>query len=150
MSHSVIRRHSGHFQWDEVDVLEYKPADQATLESDHASFKDVTRQVLFDGAGVPGQVRYFEVAPGGRTTLERHEHVHAVMIVRGSGRCLVGDQAHDLSTHDLITVPPMTWHQFLASAGEPLGFICLVPSERDRPQLPQAADVAAIRAPLDR
>jgi hypothetical protein len=32
----------------------------------------------------------------------------------------------------------MTWHQFLADAGEPLGFLCMVPSERDRPQLPTA------------
>lgn len=143
MSGGVVRRHRGDFQWDGVDVLDYKQVEDAP-------FKDVTRQVLFEGADVPGQLRYFEVAPGGHTTLERHEHVHAVMVIRGRGRCLVGDEAYELATQDLVTVPSMTWHQFLASTDEPLGFICLVPSERDRPQLPDASDVAAIRSPLDR
>ncbi len=141
MSHSVVRRHNGAFRWEGVDVLRYK-------QEGTASFKDVTRQVLFEGAGVPGQLRYFEVAPGGYTTLERHEHVHAVMVIRGRGRCLVGSDAYDLERQDLVTVPPMTWHQFLAAADEPLGFICLVPSERDRPQLPDDAAAVEIRRPL--
>ena len=144
MSARVVRRHDGRFRWDDVDVLEYKDA------AGEAHFKDVTRQVLFDGAGIPGQVRYFEVAPGGYTTLERHEHVHAVMVIRGSGRCLVGDAAYDLAPQDLVTVPSMAWHQFLASADAPLGFICIVPSDRDRPQLPDASEVAAIQALLSR
>jgi quercetin dioxygenase-like cupin family protein len=137
----VVRRHVGDFHWDGVDVLAYK-------QEGSAPFKDVTRQVLFEGEGVPGQLRYFEIAPGGHSTLERHEHVHAVMVIRGCGRCLVGDQAYDIGTHDLITVPAMTWHQFLAAADQPLGFLCLVPCDRDRPQLPDAADVEAIRRPL--
>jgi len=142
MSAPIVRRHDGAFHWEGVDVLQYKQAGTAP-------FKDVTRQVLFDGTGIPGQLRYFEVAPGGYTTLERHEHVHAVMVIRGRGRCLVGADAYDLETQDLVTVPPMTWHQFLAAADEPLGFICLVPSERDRPQLPDdVATAAEIRRPL--
>ena len=141
MSNPVVRRHDGTFRWEGVDILEYK-------QDGAAPFKDVTRQVLFDGAGIAGQLRYFEVAPGGYTTLERHEHVHAVMVIRGRGRCLVGGDAYDLETQDLVTVPSMTWHQFLAAADEPLGFICLVPSERDRPQLPDPADAAEIRRPL--
>ena len=143
MSAPVVRRHQGAFRWDGVDVLAYKDAERAP-------FKDVTRQVLFEGGGIPGQWRYFEVGPGGHTTLERHEHVHAVMVIRGRGRCLVGDAAHEIAAQDLVTVPPMTWHQFLAADDEPLGFLCLVPCERDRPQLPADADVSAIRRPLDR
>ncbi len=52
----------------------------------------MTRQVLFDDPSMATQLRYFEVAPGGWTTLERHEHVHNVMVIRGKGRCLVGDK----------------------------------------------------------
>jgi quercetin dioxygenase-like cupin family protein len=141
VSDPVVRRHDGAFRWEGVDVTEYK-------QEGAAPFKDVTRQVLFEGAGIPGQLRYFEVAPGGHTTLERHEHVHAVMVIRGRGRCLVGGDAYDLETQDLVTVPPMTWHQFLAAADEPLGFLCLVPAERDRPQMPAASDVESIRRPL--
>ena len=141
MTDKLVRRHDGGFHWEGVDVLQYK-------QEGSAPFKDVTRQVLFEGPGVPGQLRYFEVAPGGHTTLERHEHVHAVMVIRGRGRCLVGKEAHDLNTHDLVNVPPMTWHQFLAAPDEPLGFICLVASDRDRPQIPDASDAESISRPL--
>lgn len=137
----LVRKHLGDFHWEGVDVLRYK-------QDGSAPFKDVTRQVLFEGAGLPVQLRYFEVAPGGYTTLERHEHVHSVMVVRGRGQCLVGEEAHELCANDLVSVPPMTWHQFRAAPGEPLGFLCLVAAERDRPQLPDANDVAAITRPL--
>jgi len=126
----LVRKHSGDFHWQGVDVLRYK-------QDGAAPFKDVTRQVLFDHSDPPAQLRYFEVAPGGFTTLERHQHVHAVMVIRGRGQCLVGDRAHDIATHDLVSVPPMTWHQFRAAGDEPLGFLCLVARERDRPQLPK-------------
>jgi quercetin dioxygenase-like cupin family protein len=141
MTGKVVRRHEGGFRWEGVDVLRYK-------QEGSAPFRDVTRQVLFEGAGVPGQLRYFEVAPGGHTTLERHEHVHAVMVIRGRGRCLVGGEAHELKLHDLVNVPPMTWHQFLAAPDEALGFICLVASDRDRPQLPGELETETISRPL--
>ena len=126
----LVRKHSGDFHWQGVDVLRYK-------QDGSAPFRDVTRQVLFDTANPPAQLRYFEVAPGGFTTLERHEHVHSVMVLRGKGKCLVGEQAYDIGTHDLVNVPPMAWHQFHASGDEPLGFLCLVAADRDRPQLPE-------------
>ncbi len=110
----------------------------------------MTRQVLFDSEDPPAQLRYFEVAPGGHTTLERHEHVHAVMVIRGRGECLIGNEAHVIRQNDLVSVPPMTWHQFHAAADEPLGFLCLVASDRDRPQLPADHEVAAITRPLKR
>jgi hypothetical protein len=39
----------------------------------------------------------------------------------------------------------MTWHQFRADAGEPLGFLCMVNRERDRPQLPTGTQLAELR-----
>ena len=138
----LVRRHRGDFHWDGVDVLKYK-------QDGAAPFRDVTRQVLFDAQDPPAQLRYFEVAPGGWTTLERHEHVHAVMVIRGKGQCLVGDTAYEIGTHDLVSVPPMTWHQFRAAPGEALGFLCLVASERDRPQLPREGEAEDITKPLD-
>ncbi len=137
----LVRKHSGDFHWEGVEVLTYK-------QEGSAPFKDVTRQVLFEGRDPPAQLRYFEVAAGGYTTLERHEHIHAVMVIRGRGQCLVGDQAYEIDTHDLVDVPPMTWHQFHAGREEPLGFLCLVPSQRDRPQLPADHEVAGITKPL--
>ena len=141
MSGDIVRHHDGNFHWEGVDVLAYK-------QEGSAPFKDVTRQVLFEPEGLPAQLRYFEVAPGGHTTLERHEHVHAVMVIRGRGECLVGDKAYKLREHDLVSVPPMTWHQFRAAADAPLGFLCLVSSERDRPQLPAEHEIGPITRPF--
>lgn len=143
MSGNIVRRHDGSFHWEGVDVLAYK-------QEGSAPFKDVTRQVLFEPEGLPAQLRYFEVAPGGHTTLERHNHVHAVMVIRGHGECLVGDKVYTVNEHDLVSVPPMTWHQFRAAPDQPLGFLCLVASDRDRPQLPADHEVAQLTKPFER
>ncbi|MEO9135763.1 MAG: cupin domain-containing protein [Casimicrobiaceae bacterium] len=129
---------SGAMRWQEVDVLRYK-------REDGAGFRDVARQVLFDDPALACQLRYFEVASGGHTTLERHEHAHAVLIERGRGRCLVGDCVYDVVEHDLVHVPSLTWHQFQADKGELLGFLCMVNAARDRPQLPAPEDLARLR-----
>ena len=126
------------FRWDGVEMRPYK-------EDERALYKTITRQVLFSDPGMAGELRYFEVAPGGFSTLERHAHMHAVLILRGRGHCLVGDEVKMLDTRDLVTVPPMTWHQFRAVADEPLGFLCMVDAQRDKPQLPVAEDVARLR-----
>lgn len=143
MSGDLVRKHDGTFHWDGVDVLKYK-------DEGSAPFRDVTRQVLFGDPHLSAQLRYFEVAAGGWTTMERHEHVHNVMVIRGRGRCLVGEAAHDLAVNDLVSVPPMTWHQFRAAPDEPLGFLCLVATERDRPQLPDEAQRATLEGLLDK
>ena len=75
--------------------------------------------------------------------------MHGVLILRGSGHCLVGDAVKSLETRDLVTVPPMTWHQFRATKGEPLGFLCMVNAERDKPQLPGPDDVARMSTNAD-
>lgn len=125
-------------QWQDVPVLAYK-------QDGAAPFRDVTRQVLFEDPALACQLRYFEVAPNGHTTLERHAHIHAVMVVRGRGECMVGDEVFAIGEHDLVKVPPLTWHQFRAPPDTPLGFLCLVNVERDRPQLPSAEDLAELR-----
>jgi mannose-6-phosphate isomerase-like protein (cupin superfamily) len=128
------------FRWEGVSVLAYK-------EDGGTHFKDVTRQILFGGSGALGaELRYFEIAPGGHSTLERHEHVHSVVIVRGCGRVLVGSEIHDIAFNSLIYVPSLTWHQFRATGSEPLGFLCLVKHDRDRPQRPSSEDLAALRS----
>ena len=133
----IHRKTAAPLRWDDVDVRDYK-------RDGTVPFRDVTRQVLFDDPALACQLRYFEVGPGGHTTLERHEHAHAVMIVRGAGRCLVGQRLFDVGLHDLVHVPALAWHQFRARADAPLGFLCMVNGVRDRPQLPTADDMAAL------
>ena len=132
------RRHQGGFRWEQVELLAYKAEGSAP-------FRDVTRQVLIERPELGCQLRYFEVDAGGHSTLERHEHVHGVVVLRGRGRCLLGDRVVELGALDLVTVPPLTWHQFRADPAEPLGFLCLVNVDRDRPQLPGEEDLAALR-----
>ena len=81
----------------------------------------------------------------GYSTLERHEHAHAVMILRGHGQCLLGEEVRDVKPHDLITIPAWTWHQFRATDREPMGFLCMVNMQRDRPALPTEAELTAMR-----
>lgn len=133
------RGYHGDFSWDDVELHAYK-------EEGSAPFKDITRQTLFKRPDMAGELRYFEIAPGGHSTLERHEHVHAVMIIRGHGRCLVGDKVHDIGAFDLVSIDPMQWHQFRAAPDAPLGFLCMVDLERDRPQLPTEDDLATLKA----
>ncbi|GAB4223626.1 MAG: 1-methylthio-xylulose 5-phosphate sulfo-lyase [Acidobacteriota bacterium] len=131
------RRSLGDYRWDGVELRDYKPAG--------THFRGITRQVLFDGPGGLGaQLRYFEIAPGGHSTLERHRHPHAVMVLRGRGRALAGDRIVDLAPFDLLEIGPDEWHQFRAD-DEPLGFLCLVDCERDRPVRPGPADLERLR-----
>jgi mannose-6-phosphate isomerase-like protein (cupin superfamily) len=135
----IHRKATADYRWDGVEVVPYK-------EDGRARFKAITRQTLFSDPELQGELRYFEMAPGGFSTLERHEHMHAVLILRGRGHCLVGNEVRSVETRDLITVPAMTWHQFRATRGEPLGFLCMVNASRDKPQLPTAQDLARLKA----
>lgn len=131
-------RQTDPFRWQGVEVKPYK--------GEGTQFSGITRQVLFQGGdGLGCELRYFEVAPGGWSSLERHHHAHAVMIVRGAARVLVGDHIVEARTHDLVRVPPLTWHQFQTQGDEPLGFLCMVDCDRDLPERPDASALAALR-----
>ncbi|WP_295389733.1 cupin domain-containing protein [uncultured Thiodictyon sp.] len=126
-------------RWAGVDLLDYKP-------SGSAPFKAISRQVLIGDDTLACELRYFEIAAGGHSTLERHDHAHGVLVLAGSGACLVGGEIHPLGTHDLVRIPPWTWHQFRADAGSLLGFLCMVNRSRDRPVLPTESDLEGLRA----
>lgn len=136
------RRLDGAFRWEGVEVRPYKPDPDSAVP---ATFRSLSRQVLFDREEMASQVRFFDVEPGGHTTLERHGHAHAVIVLGGRGRCLVGDTVVDVGPQDLVEVGPWEWHQFRAAADEHLGFVCIVDRERDRPQLPDSGDLERLR-----
>ena len=131
-------RRTGDGRWEGIQVSAYKPGG--------THFAGITRQLLFEGGeGLGCQLRYFEIEAGGYSSLERHRHVHAIVVIRGKGRALVGDRILGLATHDLVSVPPLTWHQFRADAGEPFGFLCMVDCGRDTPERPDAEALSALR-----
>ena len=87
------------FKWDGIETLVYK--------QDGSPFKDVTRQVLYDGAyDIPCQFRYFECLPGGYSTLEYHDHTHMVMIFRGKGQLLDRKSTRLNSSHEIPSRMP--------------------------------------------
>jgi quercetin dioxygenase-like cupin family protein len=81
------------------------------------------------------ETRYFEVASGGYTSLERHRHPHTVIVIRGSGTLVGEGEEHPIRPFDCVYVAPDDVHQFRADRGETLGFLCVVDRERDRPAL---------------
>lgn len=138
---SKVIKHRG-FHWEGVDVRRYK--------TDDGSHRDITRQTILgdedDERALNQITRYFEIAPGGYSTLERHRHPHTVVVVRGRGTVVLDDGSHAIEQLDCVYVSPGTLHQFHASGDEPLGFLCIVDRDRDRPELPGPADLARLRS----
>ncbi len=135
----VIRARN--YRWDSVDIKEYK--------TDGTGFRDITRQTLLgeadDEARLNFITRYFEVQPGGYSSLEHHEHPHVVVVIRGHGEVILQDRVETIDLHDCVYIAPHTIHQFHPSGDEPLGFLCMVDRERDRPQIPDENTVERLR-----
>ncbi|HEX6988169.1 MAG TPA: cupin domain-containing protein [Bacillota bacterium] len=134
------------FRWDGVPERVYKFQDADASERG-LGWKDVVRNTLFGKEGEPArfEVRYFEIAPGGYSTLERHQHVHAVTVLRGEGDVVVGGEVHRVRPFDFVYIPPMELHQFVNAGDEPFGFLCVVDVDRDRPRPPSADELAALQ-----
>lgn len=128
----------GLFRWPTVSLREYNAVGNQS--------KGMTKQVVFEAnQQLPAELRYFESAPGGHSALERHDHVHTVVILRGEGSVLLGDTIYPIAAHDTIYIPSWTWHQFYADKDQPLGFLCLVAGDRDRPSRPTEEEVNELR-----
>lgn len=123
-----ILKFLGSFQWEGIERTSYKQV------GDH--WLGVSRTELIAEPSrneLPFHVRYFEVEPGGYSSLEKHAHEHVVIVVRGAGTVLLEDRDQPIASGDIVHVRSWQRHQFRAGAAEPLGFYCIVPAERDRP-----------------
>ncbi|MCL5046528.1 MAG: cupin domain-containing protein [Actinobacteria bacterium] len=127
----------GPYTWNGVKVERYKP------EGD--DWSGIIRQVI---VGYREQttfhVRYFEIAPGGNSSLEKHVHAHAVIGVRGEGKVIVGPDCYQLGFLDAVYVSPDTPHQLVNTGDQPFGFLCIVDAERDRPRPVNPDELKAI------
>lgn len=130
----------GMFRWEGIAERRYKEG--------QGDFKDIVRITLARAAelGSAFELRYFELALGGYSSLEKHRHVHFVIALRGAGKALVGDDVVDLRPYDAVSVPPLTPHRFLNDSHEPFGFLCPVDAERDPPQPLAGEELKALRA----
>jgi ribulose-bisphosphate carboxylase large chain len=122
---SRILRWRPDFRWEGTAVTDYKaPADH---------WCSITRCVLVgeSGENTGFHLRYFEIAPGGRSSLEHHKHAHAVVVLRGRGLVRLRDQEHAVGFGDTVYVAPEELHQFRNDGEEPFGFLCVVDAGRD-------------------
>lgn len=126
---SRICRHREDFSWRGAPRERYKIT--------QGSWAQVSRTVLLGNRGEDAKfnVRYFEIAPGGYSSREKHRHEHFVMVLRGKGVLRIGKRKEDVSFMDCVYIGPRVPHQLSNPYTEPFGFLCVVDAERDRPVL---------------
>jgi len=113
----------------------FPDVEMTTYKDEPGTWVAVSRRILADRSDTQFETRYFEVAPGGYTSFERHGHEHVVVVLRGAGRVRLHDEWTELATGDVVHVPTQTPHQFQNPTTEPFGILCVVDRERDRPVL---------------
>ncbi|HKI37499.1 MAG TPA: cupin domain-containing protein [Gemmataceae bacterium] len=122
----VLRWQPG-FRWDGVPVEAYKAS------ADHWCGINRTSLTGERGEQTAFHVRYFEIAPGGFSSLEHHAHEHVVFVLCGRGEVRLGGDVHPLGFGDVVYVAPHEVHQFRNGSDEPFGFLCIVDARRDVP-----------------
>jgi ribulose-bisphosphate carboxylase large chain len=139
-NHSKIIRHGGGFEWDRIGLEPYKATG--------GTWSGITRRELVGkrGESTRFHVRYFEIEAGGHSSLERHQHEHVVIPLRGTGEVRLGCETHSVGFGDTVYVAPGDPHQLRcpADASEPFGFLCIVNAERDAPEPLDGADACGI------
>ena len=120
------------FRWEGVEQREYKESEGKRRGM---GWRGLTRHTLVPGGSVAAgfEQRYFEIEPGGYSSLEKHEHAHVVVTLRGSGRVLVGDRVVELGHFEVSRSrrrPRTTRSTRAPSRGLP----CTVDAQRDHPQ----------------
>ncbi len=118
------------FRWSHIDPQIYK---FALGDERGMGWRGVTRYTLLQPPAALAQfsLRYFELRPGGYSSFEKHAHVHAIVVLRGKGKAVIGQQVLDLAPFDLVYVPPNTPHRWINEDSEPFGFLCPVDATRD-------------------
>ncbi len=123
--------HNGEFAWKGREFVDYK-LDQSL------PFSGVRRLELIGSAGeaTAFELRYFELEPGGFTSLERHRHTHTLIGVRGRGIVVEEGDRRELQPFDVAFVDQHHAHQLRNESDRPFGFFCIVDRKRDRPKAP--------------
>ena len=124
-----IYRHKGACIWSGTRTERYKQKD--------GEWSDISRNVLIGNSGESAKfhLRYFEIAAGGFSSLEKHRHEHVVICIKGKGKVVTGEKSHVIKYLDTLYIGPNTVHQLSNPYGGPFGFFCIVNADRDKPKL---------------
>ncbi len=129
------------FHWDGIEQIAYKSNGKGG-----DTFRSVTRQNIFAATDeTKFDMRYFEIAPDGFTTLEKHSHEHVVVAMRGKGKIIINDEVLDVAPYDLFVISSGVAHQLINEGDEPFGFICTVNGTRDEPILLTKSELEALK-----
>lgn len=120
------------------DSFQYPGVELTTYKDEPGTWVAVTRRVFNPEAQTGFETRYFEVAAGGYTSFEKHQHEHVVVVVRGNGSVRLNEEWSEIGPGDVVHVPQWTPHQFKNASDAPFGIVCIVDRERDRPILLQS------------
>jgi len=117
------------FRWKGIRAERYKPSGN--------DWSDIIRHTLIGNHGerTDFELRYFEIRPGGYSSLEAHRHEHVVIGIRGRGRVRLNKRDIDIGFLDVLYIAPDTIHRLYNPHNEPFGFFCIVDARRDRPRL---------------
>jgi len=117
------------FRWRGIKTERYKPSGD--------NWAKIIRQTLIGhhGEKTDFELRYFEIMPGGYSSLETHEHEHVVIGIRGRGRARLNKREVTLRFLDVLYISPYTPHRLYNPYNEPFGFFCIVDSKRDKPTI---------------
>jgi len=126
---SAYYRHLGNFSWRGIRKEVYK--------SDDGSWSGISKQVLIGSHAESANlhVRYFEIFPGGYSSLECHDHEHVIICVKGQGIAKTGRRKIRMGFMDTVFVASGVVHQLTNPFDAPFGFLCIVTAERDKPRL---------------
>jgi len=73
-------------------------------------------------------MRYFQLAHGGHSRLERHAREHEVIVLKGKGVVQIGEEKFDVTPFDVVFIEGSELHQFSNLHDEPFGFVCVIPN----------------------
>ncbi len=130
--------------WEGIEPAGYTPDAPGTGVARHTIVG--SRKADVSERGPHMELRYFEVAPGAASRLEKHEHEHYVIVRRGLGYAVIDDTATEIGPDDIVYVGPFELHQFVNRGATPFGFYCFVDTRRDFSQSPTAEELARLEA----
>lgn len=93
----VIHRYKGDFDWEGVSLSQYLSEEMKGVN---------VRWLIGPIERAPNfALRYFEIEPGGCSSLDQHAHDHGVVILRGRGQVLLSEEEFEVTFGDVVYIP---------------------------------------------
>lgn len=89
------------------------------------------RWLITENDGAPFYaLRMIEVSAGGHTPHHQHPFEHENFIIEGQGKVQIDDKWRELSSGDIVFVPPNVPHTYVNDGDKSFKFLCGIPISR--------------------